>query len=446
MSEPVEAWIDAITAAERRGEPLAAFDLAERGLEAHATNIWLQHRAVLALARAGSTLEAERRFVAYGLADVDDEDVQALGARIAKDVALATSGPGRSAAAARAGDLYQAIYDRTGGYYPGVNAATMMLVCGSTRDARMMAEEVLAGLEREDAESYYVAATQAESLLVLGRADDARHALARAAALNAGDHSARATTRRQLRLVCEISGVDDELLSEIAGPSVVHYCGHRIQAADGSRFSASDEKLVATRIAKVLDRDAPGFAYGSLASGADIMWAEALIERGAEVHVVLPFATDEFIGTSVADSGAAWVDRFHSCLGAATTTIHATDDAYLNDNVLYQYASELAMGLALLRARFLDSSVRQLAVWDASPTSSISGTAADVATWTLHGHPLTVVAAGGGQTASEVGGEASAAASGRVIQRVDLRRCEGFFEADRRAAPALCRTRARDTR
>ncbi len=280
MAEPVESWIDAVGAAERRGEPLAAFDLAERGLDDYPQDVWLRHRAVLALCRAGSTLEAKRRFEEYGLAAVDSEDVQALGARIAKDMALATFGPDRSTAAARAADLYREIHDRTGGYYPGVNAATMMLVAGCTRAARRMAEQVLTLVRHEEAESYYAAATEAESLLVLGRTDEARRALARAAALNAGDHAAQATTRRQLRLICEISGIDDGLLSEIAGPSVVHYCGHRIHDGDHARFPASAETTVAARIAEVLDRDAPGFAYGSLASGADIMWAEALTRAG----------------------------------------------------------------------------------------------------------------------------------------------------------------------
>ena len=34
------------------------------------------------------------------------------------------------------------------------------------------------------------------------------------------------------------------------------------------------------------------------------------------------------------------------------------------DEVLFRYCSELAMGLALLRARYLDADVRQLTVWD----------------------------------------------------------------------------------
>jgi hypothetical protein len=55
-------WLGAVRNAEHRGELLTAFDLAERGLARHPDDISLKHRAVLALARAGSTEEASRRF------------------------------------------------------------------------------------------------------------------------------------------------------------------------------------------------------------------------------------------------------------------------------------------------------------------------------------------------------------------------------------------------
>lgn len=426
MSGSLEACVDAVSAAERRGEPLLAFDLAERGLEDYPDVLWLRHRAVLALARSGSTDEAARRFKAYGLADVDDEDVQALRARIAKDIAIASDGPERSPAAARAAELYRAIYDRTQGYYPGVNAATMLLVAGQTADAHAMAEAVLTRIEHEETESYYAAATEAESLLVLGRAEAAREALSRAARLNGDDHAALATSRRQLRLVCRVAGIDDALLAEIAGPRVVHFCGHRIHEREGARFAAGAEHLVARRIADTLDRDPPGFAYGSLSSGADIMWAEALLERGAELHVVLPYATGEFIRMSVADSGAGWVERFERCLAAATSISHATDDAYLGDDVLYSYASELAMGLALLRARYVDSSVRQLAVWDGAATAGVVGTAADVATWTSRGREVTVVAPGDGHRPAGSEHSTPHAGSGRVIRAMIFADIKGF--------------------
>ena len=61
------AWLELVTDAERRGELLRAFDLAERGLAAHPRDVALKHTAVLALARAGATDEAARRFEEYGL-------------------------------------------------------------------------------------------------------------------------------------------------------------------------------------------------------------------------------------------------------------------------------------------------------------------------------------------------------------------------------------------
>ena len=71
-------------------------------------------------------------------------------------------------------------------------------------------------------------------------------------------------------------------------------------------------------MAEAIDARPVGFAYGSLACGGDILWAEVLLARGCELHVVLPFALDEFVITSVADAGEVWVRRFHQCLDAAT--------------------------------------------------------------------------------------------------------------------------------
>src|SRR4051795_12712551 len=132
-----DASREAVLEAERRGELLMAFDLAERGLAERPDDIWLKHRAVLALARAGSTSEAARRFAEYGLTGVEDEDVAALEARIAKDVALAEPpGKSRMAGAARSAGLYEAIFERTRGYYPGINAATLWLPAPPPRRRR----------------------------------------------------------------------------------------------------------------------------------------------------------------------------------------------------------------------------------------------------------------------------------------------------------------------
>jgi hypothetical protein len=137
-------WLAAARNAERRGELLTAFDLAERGLAQHPEDVWLKHRAVLALARAGATEEARRRFDEYGLAEIETEDIAALRARIVKDTALAADGDERRRNAARSAALYGEIFARTEGYYPAINAATLSMIGGDPERAR-----VLAGRARE---------------------------------------------------------------------------------------------------------------------------------------------------------------------------------------------------------------------------------------------------------------------------------------------------------
>jgi class 3 adenylate cyclase len=374
---------EAVLDAERRGELLMEFDLAERGLEQHPDDQWLKHRAVLALARAGSTGEAARRFADYKLGDVEDEDVAALEARIAKDEALAAGGD-----FGRAAGLYEQIFRRTGGYYPAVNAATLCLLDGQVDRAQTLASEARAALQASGEDSYYAVATEAEVALVLGEPEVAREALLRARELHGGDFSALATTRRQLRLLLDATGGSDDMLDPLSGPPVLHYCGHRI---GGPRFPSDDEVQVTALVAEELDRSSPGIGYGALASGADIICAEQLLKRGADLHVVLPFARDEFVRTSVEDSGEQWVRRFEACLAAATSVTYATDDAYMGEDILFIYGTELAMGMALQRAAWLDADAVQLAVWDGLQTEHPAGTSVDVARWGGTGHHTVIV-------------------------------------------------------
>jgi class 3 adenylate cyclase len=425
VSRTASGWLEAVKGAERRGELLTAFDLAEQGLAEHPDDLWLKHRAVLALARAGATGEAEQRFLRYGLLAFaeQEEDIAALAARISKDLALDAPFDGRRAQALRARDRYRAIHARTGGYYPAVNAATLSLVAGEPEAAREFARAALDAARGSEEGSYYAAATSAEAHLLLGEEPAAVVALERAAAIHGDDYASLATTRRQLRLVCALTGSDAEILRILAGPGVAHFCGHRIAAPGvAGRFPAEAENEVVAQIHAELTRDTPRYAYGSLASGADILWAEGLLARGAEVHVVLPFARKAFIDSSVASSGPGWVERFHRCLSAAFSVIYATENAFVPDDALYRHGSELAMGLALLRARYLDADVRQLAVWDGAADLGEAGTARDIATWRATGSGVSVIAPGPALAPAAPATEAS----GRVVRAMLFADVKGF--------------------
>jgi class 3 adenylate cyclase len=223
---------------------------------------------------------------------------------------------------------------------------------------------------------------------------------------------------------------------------VVHFCGHRIGEHEG-RFPPEVESYVTGRVTELVSADPPGFAYGSLASGADIIWAEALLARECELHVVLPFARGEFVASSVAPSGPHWVRRFDRCLAAATTVRFATDDAFLGDDALFRYASEYAMGLALLRARYLDADARQLAVWDGKPAGGAAGTAIDVATWRRGGREVTVISPRGGES---VAGDSAplremhaAIGTGRTVRAIVFGDFQGFSKLTDEQLPVFAR-------
>ncbi len=292
-----------------------------------------------------------------------------------------------------AASSYERIAQRYGTYFPTINAATLSLVAGDRETARVFANRALALVDASSDETFYAVATQAEARLLLGDLTAAGSDLERAAGLHGGDFGAVSTARRQLRMICTITGTEPGILAALAGPSVAHFCGHMIAGSDGSQHLRQfDERMAALQIAEVLIHRRVSFAYGSLAAGADILWAEALLGSGAELHVVLPFAVDDFLDSSVAPSGPGWVSRFHRCLEAAESITYAIDDRFLGSDVLFTYCAELAMGLALLRARFLDSEAFQLALYDGVPATGAIGTAADVASWRRTNHEVICIA------------------------------------------------------
>lgn len=432
-----EDWLTRIRVTMARGEYLLAYDEATTATAEHPDDLLLQHQTVLALARTGATdralevlesseLESKAAGVSAGL----QEDIAALRARLAKDRALSASGTERQARARVAAEQYEATYRRLGRPYSCVNAATMWLVAGDPTRATELAHAARE-LSRASAapetpmDAYWAAATEAEVALLLDDPASAERALARAAIEGAGDLAAVSVTRKQLLLICGLKGLDAGVLASLAVPGVIHYGGHMIAAAgQPGRFPAEAERSVALAIRDQLERLEVGFGYGSLACGADILFAEALLERGAEVHVMLPFDTDEFARISVSRGGEGWLRRFDHCLQRANTVTHATRGAYLGDASLFDYCARLAMGHALIRSAFLSAPVEQVVVWDGAPASSEAGTARDVGTWRAGRRRTHVIPVDGSEVEREAREPSSA--SGRVLRAMLFADVKGF--------------------
>jgi len=169
---------------------------------------------------------------------------------------------------------------------------------------------------------------------------------------------------------------------------IVVYCGRMFDAG------CAAEADLAARIATELDRLGTREAFGPLACGADILIAEAILARGGTLHVVLPFAEDDFIAESVTCGGDAWLPRFRACLAGAASVQFATPGAYVGDDHQFAYNTRFALGLAALRARETGGEAVQLAVvsGDASLSATgLAGTNADIDLWkSLGGRTIAV--------------------------------------------------------
>ncbi|MEO1221878.1 MAG: adenylate/guanylate cyclase domain-containing protein [Pseudomonadota bacterium] len=188
-----------------------------------------------------------------------------------------------------------------------------------------------------------------------------------------------------------------ELLEAVPGETdtngnVAVFCGHMFNSGSEAEIS------LAQRISNYLDELDISVAYGPLACGADIVIAEELLKRGAELNVVLPFAEEDFIDESVTSGGHDWKERYYACRNAAKSINFATPGDYVGDDNQFAYNTLYAMGLALLRAQKRGCEAYQIAVvsdnFASFSSTGIAGTKADMKLWQDLGRKSVTIPAG----------------------------------------------------
>jgi len=375
---------NSVRAALARGDLLAAYDEVTQGKEQGHKG--LDYLEVLTLARLGDTERGLRLYDSYGLAAMGDVDALSLKARLLKDQAFAAGPKLNRDKVLEACGLYAAVYRRTRSSYPAINAATLAKIAGRTTLAAGLAREVVRQVSAEGRQDYFSLATLAEALVVLGDLAQAEETLTKAVQAADADVGSRSTTFLQLqRLVAAAghSGATTTILEPIRPPKVAMFCGNIFMADRQLETKLGDE------MRDVIIREKVGFGYGALAAGADIIIAEQLLDCGAELHVVLPFAEADFLAQSVAPSGDSWVRRYRECKSLATTVTFASNMSYVGEQTQFAYGSKVTMGMARLRARHLNGEAIQLAIIEGAGAGTLSGS--DIAAWRAVGSKSEVV-------------------------------------------------------
>lgn len=317
--------------------------------------------AVITAARAGSIDYVRALFAAGGWSG--NPAALAIHARLLRDEGLRARGPERHAMLVAAAEAYHQADRMRPQPFTRINEASLRFLTGDREAARALAQDLLGWIDRATdlAETpYFIAATRAEALLLCGDPAGAAQALRTACAADPDGWTDRAATLRRCALILEAAGADQRWLDEFRPPCSLNYAGHLGVAPTG----AGD---LQAEIAQWLAERRIGFAYGALAAGADIVIAEAVIERGGELHVVLPTQIDEFVAQSVAPYAPQWPRRFAACLAAAQSVQCVTSVTGNYEPLATRLAADVAMGGAALNAQRLESSAWQLLVLDNGP-------------------------------------------------------------------------------
>jgi len=351
---PIDADRDAyweITAHINLGENSAAYDLAMEGVKRAPRDERFKYLAVLSMARMGALKEALQLVDDFKLStNAKDEDIASIEPRLRRDLAFAREGKPDAAALKKAAEGYEKVYKTLGTTYPGVNAAATWAMAGDVerakgiaKDVRALAESALEAIDVDDA-AYWPRATLAECRLIEGDLIGAASGFASAVGAVDAAPGKIATTRKQLRRLSGSLPIDDDWIDDAAPQgSVLFFSGPLATSDDIGAATRLKEKFAA-----FLDRELIIAAIGALAAGADIIFAEALIEAGVPLHVHLPLAPNDFLATSVTPAGAEWKERFIACIEAAKSVDWTR--RLTPSRAAFRLGAHIAMGRALRQA------------------------------------------------------------------------------------------------
>lgn len=316
---------------------------------------------ILSIARAGNPARAWSLFQSWGWDErSDDPNALTLKGRLLKDQAQASNGAERVRFFGLAAEAYAAAAELERDSYPLINAAALALLGGKPERARSLAHETLELLDSDPDQgenAYWREATRAEALLLLGDDTGARAALADGIAQLPQAWEDHAATIGQFELILAEQGRDAAWLDRHRPPPSLYFSG--IIGLDEA------DPTMQQNIDAIIAREQPGFGFGALAAGADMLIAEALHNAGAELHITLPYPVDRFRALSVAPSGDHWLARFDALVEAAVRLDVLTelpDEEERSISVAVELADLVAMGQCVRNAGVLKSRPKGLTI------------------------------------------------------------------------------------
>ncbi len=362
-----------------QGRFFEAHNLAGIQLESSPDNFRLKQLFALSMSKSGASMDAMNFLEPiYDQNKKDSETAGILGG-VYKELFKKTED---SKYAYLSRDIYLNNFEITGDYYTGINAATMSVIARESNKGREIAAEVIKSLEKGE-NDFWELATLGEAWLLCRDSANAIKFYTRARKMAGQNWGKISSVYVQLWLLNHYTTVPIEVLEVFSPPVFAAFAGHMIDESNrtDARFPPDIGDKVKTAIAAEIARLNIQIGFCSLACGADILFAEAMLEAGAKINVYLPFNKDDFIETSIGFAGDQWVKRFESIINQGDVK-YTTSEKYLGDDVLFSLQGKVILGSSVLQANLLHSKPFLITVLsEKDKTSRVGGTRAMVNLW-----------------------------------------------------------------
>ncbi len=367
---PPSAWLARIQSLLETKQPFLAFDLSKEATRLHPNDESLALASVLALMHGHSLRAAHAALEDY------PESVDASLSVPAREVLaeiLRLDWSKRQArdTLTRARSLYSDLFHLTRHYAHGMQASLLSLHLDDRAGANTLAAELYDMCTGDntlpDPDPFRVNLHTGHAALLMQRPDEALFAYQRAISFIGQDYHPVIAALESFRDFSAAGvNVPDQVFELFEPPRIVVFGGQPIDppGLDEPVFPPDKEAAVRAAIAEQLADIDARIGYSSAACGSDILFLEALLERGGEAHILLPCSLDDFIAARVVYAGEGWVERLQKVLEQAATVTYATEEHYLGHRTLLRYANHMIAGSGWLRGQLINSKPHLLAVWD----------------------------------------------------------------------------------
>ncbi len=270
-----------------------------------------------------------------------------------------------------------------------VSAREPALKNEAQRKARQILE-IAAGLDDDPGPRFDTEADRAIAHALLGDLDAAAASFAKLEGFADATTSKLASIRYHSEFLAESLGHSRDLFRPAFPPlELIIFAGHRPDkpGAQGlRRFPLEDIDQVRATLRERLQQMKARVGLVGADAGADLLFGEALLQRGGSLHVVLPWSRGEFHRTNVApfeplQGDPVWKPIFERNIDQATT-LRELGQAYEPSSDLgFEYAMEVTAGLALHIARVSRLDVKPMVLWDRVEGGRVGGTSSYASFW-----------------------------------------------------------------